>query len=401
MSERQFPQLDSLSLSGLAATFVGNGIGRFAYIALIPVLSQQAWFSRGEAMYLGAATLFGYLLGAPLVDELGRRIAVKTLLRLSFLVCSLSYFVCGWRNGGFLWFVCWRILAGFCGAILMVTAPHFVLRSKTQLTGQTGGVVFSGIGFGIVVSGTLIPILLNWGLTTVWLSLGIICFALTALTWNSWEPRSVVESQVSKKQAQGLRAPGHLTTLLLVAYALNAIGYLPHTLFWVDFTVTELHYSFATAGIFWAVFGVGAVLGPFLTGALADRYDFPKTLFAAFLLKAIGAALPLVDTSPVTLSISSFLVGLFTPGIAGAVSSFAMKMVGETQHKQYWGRLTFSFAATQAAIGFLMAFAWTAHGSYYLLFVISTTALFVSAICIASMASYRPGVRLALAGQKD
>ena len=49
-----------LSAAGLSATFVGNGIGRFAFIAMMPALIQSGWFSKGEASYLSVATLVGY-----------------------------------------------------------------------------------------------------------------------------------------------------------------------------------------------------------------------------------------------------------------------------------------------------------------------------------------------------
>jgi hypothetical protein len=51
--------LNRLSLSGLAATLVGNGIGRFAYIALMPVLIGQQWFTPNEAAVLGGRLWWG------------------------------------------------------------------------------------------------------------------------------------------------------------------------------------------------------------------------------------------------------------------------------------------------------------------------------------------------------
>ena len=47
---------------GLAATLIGNGIGRFAYTPLIPALIAAGWFSPAEAVYLAAANLAGYLV---------------------------------------------------------------------------------------------------------------------------------------------------------------------------------------------------------------------------------------------------------------------------------------------------------------------------------------------------
>ena len=139
-------------------------------------------------------------------------------------------------------------------------------------------------------------------------------------------------------------------SLLLAAYALNAVGYLPHTLFWVDYIVRELHWSIAAGGFFWAVFGIAAAAGPFVTGALADRFGFSRTLSVGFLLKALGVALPLVDNSGVSLVFSSVLAGMFTPGIAALVSGYTMTIVGVGHHKRTWGWITSSFAAVPVCL---------------------------------------------------
>ena len=115
--------LNRLSLSGLAATLVGNGIGRFAYVALMPVLIEQAWFNRTEAASLGAATLLGYLAGAPLTNWLSRLMPGPALMRTAMLTCSVSYFACAWQAGGFAWFYVWRLLSGVAGAVAMVLGP--------------------------------------------------------------------------------------------------------------------------------------------------------------------------------------------------------------------------------------------------------------------------------------
>ena len=83
-----------LSFSGLCATMIGNGIGRFAFIALMPALIQAGWFTKADASYLGVATLVGYVLGASASDRLAGRFTGATLLRAAMLVCILSFFAC-------------------------------------------------------------------------------------------------------------------------------------------------------------------------------------------------------------------------------------------------------------------------------------------------------------------
>src|SRR3990167_11004639 len=132
----KYPHINRSTLSGLAATLVGNGIGRFAFIAIFPVLVSQAWFSYSQVSYLGAFTLLGYLLGIPLNNYFSKRVSTTTLLRLSMLLCSISYFACSWQSAGFYWFVFWRTVVGICGAILMVVAPHIVL-SRCEASERT------------------------------------------------------------------------------------------------------------------------------------------------------------------------------------------------------------------------------------------------------------------------
>src|SRR5689334_25357840 len=102
-------------LCGMAATLTGVGIGRFAYVAILPLLVQQAWFSRTEAGWLGAANLTGYFLGIGIAAWLARSIAAARMVQLAMLLCALSFFGCAWRGGGIAWFIGWRTVAGACG----------------------------------------------------------------------------------------------------------------------------------------------------------------------------------------------------------------------------------------------------------------------------------------------
>ncbi len=382
------PALSRFSLAGLAANFIGNGIGRFAYIALMPALISGGWFTKGEASYLGVATLVGYLIGAPLTNWLVRYIAVKQLLRTAMLFCSLSYLACAWPDLPLAWYFFWRTLAGCGGALLMVLAAPLVLQQHdSALRGRVSGIVFAGIGLGAMASGTLVPLLVWHGLITAWLGMGAVCLLLTLATWQVWgqaqsSPPSAAPATASAPMSQATR---RAVALILLAYTMNAVGYLPHTLFWVDFIVRELHMSLASGGFFWAMFGVGAALGPPLTGWLGDHFGFRRCLIVGFILKAFGVALPLFSQTPVALFLSSLLVGLFTPGIVTLVSTYTLDCVGSTHHRKAWSMMTTSFAASQAIVGYLMAAAIANAHSYRPLFWVSAAALLVSVACIVAI----------------
>ncbi|WP_435433631.1 YbfB/YjiJ family MFS transporter [Vibrio tapetis] len=146
---------------------------------------QNGWFSSEDASILGAATLIGYIFGAPASSFLRRYCSTGTLIRISLLLSSFSYFGCAVKSAPFEWFLTLRTIAGVSGAILMVLAPPMIASLHPQeMKARISGVVFSGIGLGAMLSGTLIPLLIYRSVESAWLGMGAIAFLATVLTWN-------------------------------------------------------------------------------------------------------------------------------------------------------------------------------------------------------------------------
>jgi len=384
-------------LCGMAATLTGVGVARFAYVAILPVLVQQGWFGREAAGQLGAANLTGYLLGIGVAAVLASRFSAGALVRWSMLACTLSLCACAWRGGGMPWFLFWRTVAGACGSILMVQAPVLILPRVAQaMRGRVAGLIFSGVGLGIIAAATVVPSLAAYGLLSAWLGLSGICALLTAVTWRYWCAESanfaanVAAALAAKPHGQrawqGFSVP---VMLLCLAYTLNAVGYLPHTLFWADFITRELHRPLAAAGFFWGCFGLGAACGPYLTGVLADRFGLSRTLGIGFALKAFGVALPLVASGTPALLVSSIVVGFLSPGIVGAASSYALEIGGAAQHRRNWTAMNLCFSLAQAGGASAMVALMSGRASYAILFWISSFALAVSALCVVAIAVMR------------
>ncbi|CAK3148922.1 hypothetical protein VCRA2120E126_100030 [Vibrio crassostreae] len=55
---------------------------------------------------------------------------------------------------------------------------------------RVSGVVFSGIGLGAMLSGTLIPVLIFFSVVSAWIGMGVIALATTILTWNAWQTQA-------------------------------------------------------------------------------------------------------------------------------------------------------------------------------------------------------------------
>jgi len=367
------------TLPGLAALLLGLGLARFGYTPLIPALIGANWLSQSEAVYLGAANLAGYLAGSLLAAGLARRYSNALLVRGAMLAGSLSFAACG-LDAGFWWFMPWRLLAGFIGGLLMVMAvPLTLSRIPVQRRGRAVGVAFTGVGIGVALSGTLVPLLAGRDVALVWHAMAATGFALTALTWKSWPAAMPLAEGAVPATGKAAAMP----VTLLVAYALDGFSFVPHSLFWVDYIARGLGQGLASGGSYWALVGLGALCGPMLGGLLAEKLGFGPALLAAFCLKTVCMALPLLGGAPVFLVISSLVVGALMPGISALTSGRVAELVGLDRHRLVWGWMTTVFAAMQAAGGYLMSYIFSQTQSYAILFALATGALVLGAALVA------------------
>lgn len=373
-------------VAALLAMLVGIGLSRFAYSPLIPAVIAAGWFSPSDAVYLGAANLVGYLVGA----LGGRRLAAwstpNTALRALMLSAAIA-FVASAFPLSFGWFFLWRLVSGIAGGALMVLAPPTALAHVAAgRRGLAAGAIFAGVGLGIILSGTLVPALLAHGLPATWFGLAALSFAATGLAWFWWpgaRAGGVVAAAAtvppeSAYDARELHRPGLIA--VYASYGLIALGLVPHMVFLVDFVARGLGRGIDVGGRYWIVFGLGALLGPVVTGRLADRFGFGGALRGILVLHIAAAAVLSFDHSTATLLASSLLVG-------SAVTGTVPLVLGQTQErvlspeaqKAAWGIATATFALGQAGGGYACSYLFArTGGDFEMLFFLGAAALFLA-----------------------
>lgn len=376
-----------LFFTGFLATLSGVGLARFAYTALMPQMVLAGWFTGEQVAYLGAANLLGYLIGAlaaaPLADRLG---AVRVLV-LCWAAVALSFIGCSFAQPMPVFFV-WRLISGMAGATLMVLGPSIAMAA-TPLARRAalGPLMFCGIGVGALLSATLVPSLALQSLGAVWWGLALVC---VAALWGGWRcarllPAPAPIAVTPQALAPALPAPALWTlpvVLVLLAYVTDGFGFVPHTVFWVDYLARELHLGASYASTQWAIFGLGAVAGPLCASLCASRWGWWRTTAGAYALKAAAIGLPLVWADFAGHAVSGFVVGALSPGMAAITSGYVMQLLGPAQHKKMWGYATAAFALLQATAGYFMAYLYASTGSYHSLFIWGCAALSLGMVLI-------------------
>ncbi len=350
---------------------MGIGLARFSYTPLLPALIEGGWFDPPDAAYLAAANLVGYLVGAVGARPVMGLIRPTQLVRLMMLLASMTFLACAFRLG-FPWFLFWRFLSGLSGGLLMVAvAPTVLAAVRAETRGRVGGVMFAGVGLGIVASGTLLPQLLRGGVVAAWLGLGTLALVLTAYAWNRWPADTPLARPTGSTELRLGRSVG----AVIVIYMLYALGLVPHMVFLVDFIARGLGWGMTAGASFWALYGIGAIAGPFAAGWLGDRIGFGRAIPVALTLQLGGVLVPLLAPQAVPLGASALIMGAFTPGMPTLVLGRLAEIASGRDQHGAWGTATTAFALAQAAGAWGMSWLYAQSHGYDALFAAGAMAM--------------------------
>ena len=358
---------------GFCALLVGIGLGRFGYPALIPALVGAGWATPKVAHVAGASNLAGYMIGALAagwtVRLAGARATVVVALWLT--VASFAFSAVPLPA---LPFAALRLLSGITGGVLMAAvAPAVAAAVDPRRRGIVGGIAFSGIGIGIVASGSAVPLMAGQGLAAAWLAIAAVLAVASAVA--SWAmpadpPRA---GAAARATASGWSRPGLAITGLAIAYTASAIGYVPHTVVFVDYVARVLGHGLGAGGLIWIATGLGAVVSPLAAGVLADRMGFAVALRLVLAAMAFGTAVPVAPGALAPLAVSGMLAGGFMIALASLAAGRAREIVGPERHASVWGRLTALFAVAQAAAAYATSGILAIAGDYVLVFGIAAS----------------------------
>ncbi len=367
--------------------FVALGIGRFAYPALIPALIEQRWFSSKAAHAYAALNLAGYLIGALLAPAIAKRTSVKLLIRSSLVATSLS-FVLFIVPSGLWWYAAWRFISGISGAIVMICVPPLVLGEvRPQRRGWATGIIFTGIGSGIMISGALVPALMKVGLSATWVTLGVATFVMSALVWGLIPDPPSAPTIVTSAMDSSSPARSFELVALGVAYCCYACGFIPHTIFFVEYIARGLNRGTQSASQYWVLFGAAALAGAPLAGMSAQGIGFRRSLIVGYAFLASGVLVLTTSTSPWTLVVSSVAVGISFPALTALTAGRLTELVHVERRRQVWSMFTLCFSGVYALTGFVATEALARIGSYRTLFSWSSALLtigFLMSIIAAS-----------------
>ena len=297
------PSATTVALAGLLSLAVAMGIGRFAFTPILPMMQSGAGLSLASGAWLASANYVGYLVGA--LSAIGLRLGAAGAIRAGLLTIALTTLAVGLTDNFALW-VFLRVLAGVASAWVLVFVSAWCLDALSRLAHPGyAGVVFAGVGFGIVCAGVLCVYLVGtdapW--EDAWIALGLAALAVTAVLWRVLA-RASTGAPSSANRAE---MPGQW--LLVLAYAAFGFGYSVPATFIPALAKQQLADPMLFAW-FWPLFGLAASASTVLTAAIGlNAAPGRRVWLGAQLLMAASAALPMILPGLAGIGLSALGVG--------------------------------------------------------------------------------------------
>ncbi|MGN6669306.1 MAG: YbfB/YjiJ family MFS transporter [Trinickia sp.] len=332
-----------VALACMVALAVALGVGRFAFTPLLPLMLHAGVLDLRAGGWLASANYAGYFIGALTCALVP--IEHARMVRVGLVATVVLTLAMGVTTGLPVW-VAIRFAAGVVSAWTFVFASQWGLARLAQLGAPAwSGVIYTGPGVGIVVTGLIVSATASHGAPFGWVLFGLLCALATACVWRAFvsaAPRSMRATSVSSAPPGAARAPrpsggpphaGAGTGLsmtsrerriqsiwLVVLYGMPGFGYIITATFLPVIARHALPGS-SWPDLFWPMFGAALIPGSMFAARLPMRWDNRLLLAACYVVEAIGIALGIIVPTAAGFAIGSVLIGLpFT-----AITLFAMR----------------------------------------------------------------------------
>ncbi|SOC23396.1 predicted MFS family arabinose efflux permease [Ureibacillus xyleni] len=310
-------------IGGLLLLAVAMGISRFAFTPILPFMRIDEGLTFEEGGYLASSNYIGYFVGALGAGFIYRN--KKNVLLINVLLNVASILIMGLTHSFWLWIIL-RFIAGATGGYIFVLTSSIMMDYlASHFLTKWSGFLFTGIGFGIALSGLLVPFIeMSFQWEGSWIGLGLLSALFFVATIVLWRKISIKDSEKVEKSNDTKIMQGFMPWLIL-AYGLEGLGYIITGTFLVDI-IYNIEGLRKFAGYSWVVTGVAAAIASPIWSIMISKFSTVRVLSVAYILQIFGIILPVFFQTAWSVFLSAFLFGFTFIGIVSLSTGYAREL---------------------------------------------------------------------------
>jgi len=355
--------------------FSALGLARFGYTMILPSMQKSLGLSNTQAGALATGNFIGYLCLAIIGGFLSSHFSPRRVITFSlFAVGCGMMFTATAKN--FTAALFWRILTGIGSGgsnvpAMALLAAWFAPRRR----GLATGIAVAGSSLGLILTGPLVPYLLNItgeeGWRSSWMVLGGIVLVFSVCAWfllkdrpeqmglraiGSGEegqsgpgsvPGSLENPDTAKPSWRTVYRSGAVWHLAVI-YIAFGFSYIIYATYFSKYLQTEAGFTKEKAGNYWQIVGWLSIMCGLVWGSVSDVLGRKYGLALVSGIQGISYLIFAVWRTPTGLIISTVLFGITAWSIPGIMAAACGDHAGPKMAPAALGFITLFFGIGQA-----------------------------------------------------
>jgi MFS family permease len=363
------------------------GIGRFAFTPILPMMQAEHGVTVGQAGWLASANYIGYLAGS--LFAMRARVGARAAVRIGLVLIAACTLAMAADHHFAAWLVL-RAIPGFASALVLIVASAWILPRLAALARESlSGVVYAGVGAGIVFAGLACLLLQRAGASSdvAWAVLGVTSVVVTIAVWRvlgdeDAGPAGDASTGVPRARIRQWR--------LVFCYGAFGLAYIIPATF-LPLMAKQVIADPAVFAWAWPIFGAAAMSSTLLAARFSGRYGNRNVWIAGNVIMAIGVLVPIALANLAGIVIAALLVGGTFMVITMTGISEARRVAG-ADARALIGAMTSAFATGQIVGPLLVAGLVHVPGGFSWSLAISAVPLLIAAYMLGSQPAGRAAV---------
>ncbi|HOV89557.1 MAG TPA: MFS transporter [Syntrophorhabdaceae bacterium] len=355
-----------IAFTGTIVTILAHGFGRMSYSVILPSMKDGLSLTYTQLGSIAMGNFIGYLSLAIIGGFLAARFGIRRVVFISLLVIGVSLFLTGFSQS-FIFAFFMRLISGLGNGgsyvpIMALPAAWFVMKKR----GLATGIVSGGIGFGLFLSGLILPPIISGfgkdGWRYAWFILGIIVFIFSFVCYaflrNNPKEKGTTMYGGEEEQKGGIKVTLFSAFKDVVVepeiwklgcvYFMYGFSYIIYLTFFVAYLTKEMGVKPAEAGAIFSILGIFSIFCGVIYGWISDILGRKYGSMLAYTNLAIAYAILALWKDPAGFYVSAVAFGIAAFSIPTIMAAASGDAVGGRLAPAGLGFITLFFGIGQA-----------------------------------------------------
>lgn len=355
LTHKRWPMWAQL-MTGFLLVISTTGFARLAYGVLMPFMQADLNMNYTQSGLLATTISLGFLAISPVTGLLALKFGMKQVILVGGFLVTGSFIFLSFSNS----FYQYTLIMFFCGvgsALAFSPIMSLLVIQFQKKKGLVLGVLLSGVGSGMLLSGLMTTYLIKyfpvWEWRAIWLIFAIISIIVTILSWIVLkEPENRASNKNNRNLREAYTYKNQKIVRVGIIYFLIGVAYLTPILFQTSFMIHS-GISERVAGSLFSISGLFTVAGGPIWGMVSDKVGRKQSLLVALAFCVMGGIIPVVINHLISFIASAILFGFSIAGLMVLVQAMAAERSLPNLVPAVLGFITIFFATGQLVGPFL------------------------------------------------